>query len=371
VGVKRAFDLDLHPADRIDRGGGCGLRLLPGAGRLRGDVSRGFGILPRELLEPLPHLDDLGHDRQGDFVAAPGADVEAGGKLHACEVRLGNSGRRQRSPHRAAALRAGHEADVGHLGVERRAQRRLVVFAVRRDDQKAERGHALGQCVETRPSRPFEQLVDARRRRARLARRIHHAHVVVHRVAEVGEGPGDGQRPHDQQTWPRVVRFDEDVQGASAEAGHRHRHDAVEVGGVEPERAAFRAVLAAFPFRRQAHQPAPVFRQRRQRLADHGRLRAASADPAVHHAVERDDRAVTRLSGGRLFGAHDDGRGERATRPRQLARRLEEVIEHGSGSAAPPTRSPPPRAAPSRCVRGSSGSRRGARRGATSRRPPR
>jgi len=101
----------------------------------------------------------------------------------------------------------------------------------------------------------------------------------------------------------------------AAEAGHRH---------------------IAQPFARRLlqrvgrkpHEATLVGAQRLERLADHRRLRAAAADPAVHRPIGRDDRLVARLARSRPLGAHHDRGGERHPLADQLVGLGEEFIVH-------------------------------------------
>src|SRR5215203_2429787 len=108
---------DGHPADRVDR-------------RDR-----------RPLVAP--HLHDPREDREGDLLRGAGADGEARRRVDAIEQRAGDTVAPQLADHALAAPAAGHEADVGQLGLEAAAQRGKLLAAVPGDDEREVVGPGL------------------------------------------------------------------------------------------------------------------------------------------------------------------------------------------------------------------------------------
>ena len=167
------------------------------------------------------------------------------------------------------------------------------------DDGEGERRH---------PGRNLRQVAEdlVRVRHGVASRGVHGDDVVAHGLPQVGEGLGDREAPYHQEAGRGVVRLDEDVQGASAEAGHRYLLDPLRNG----PRARVRG---------QADQARGAVHQCPRRLPDDGRLGAAPADPSVHGAVEGDDGPIPRLARRRALRAHHERGGEGDARGPELA----------------------------------------------------
>ena len=302
-----------------------GIALL--ADRHHGKTRRRAGRLGRGRAA---HAHDFRQDRDRDLLRRTRADVEAGGTLDPREgLRIG-SARGERRADLAEAFRARDDPEVVRIGRQGRADRGLVALAHRRDDREgpAARQDQRRVGIGPEPLGAGEGV--------RLRRRIGDVHRVAHRPADARERLRHGRDSEDEKPRRRQDRFDVDVHGASTVAGHRKDHDPGTSFGLRVGR--------------EGDQARHAVGDRLERLADHGRLRAASPEPAVEGAVGRDERAVARLRARGRLPPDDRGEGEGLLLRHEPARERKEVGAHGTtrlrtrGGARRPPGSRDPRA---------------------------
>ena len=165
-----------------------------------------------------------------------------------------------------AALGRGDERDVLDPGLEGGGERSLLVLAVGGDDERGVIRLQLG------------------------------ADVVAGGAGDRGQGAGDRGVADDRDPWGDGLRVEEDLQGASAQAGV-----------VADDHAVERVALGEGQAGQQAQQHALPRLQRPRGLEPHGLLRADAADEALDRAVGEDERGVAGADAGGLGGAHDRG----------------------------------------------------------------
>ena len=223
--------------------------------------------------------DDLGEDRDGDFLRRNGAEIEPRRRLHFRELGgvhpIGREGCRERS----RLLAAADEGDVVGLARESGAQGGLVATSLRRDDDEAHPVLAHRQGIALDAAVDFGE-------GALLGRRRAGGDGVSGTPREVGDGDGDRARAAHDDLRPRQDRLDENVHGAVARAHVLGEANAgALLTGVE-------ALLLQDIGRLDGNQARLPVGDGVARCLEHGSARAAAADPALGHGAVRPDHGL-------------------------------------------------------------------------------
>jgi hypothetical protein len=285
-------------------------------------ASAAIGVAPSSSPRG-PQLHELGQDRHRDVLVRQVTQVQARGRVHPRELLVGDAAVAKVPEHRLGALPRGHEPDVGCRRLERPPQRVLVVVALGRHDherpvahpglREVERGHHARHAVV----------------RLGVAVVIDHRGAPPERGRQLRERVHGGGAPDHDEVWCRQDGFHVDLQCAFALARDRHGHD-----------AGARLSLELLGRTQEEHLRL-AFVERLQRLADHGRLGARAAEPAVDPAVPRDQRGRAGLARRGRPAPDHGGEHERLALARERRRELEQLGLHAFTPSLSPPGSPP------------------------------